>query len=105
MASKPRNKADYKTYSVRDKPDGPARVIGLKDSDFGLLAKCAGSGWKVDKHDKANEKLCGELHRMGLVRFAFRNDASDWPYTVAVLTPTGAQALAQDPAIHARAIA
>lgn len=105
MASKPRKQADFKTYSVRDKPDGPTREIGLRDGDFSLLAKCAGGGWKVDKHDKANEKLCGELHRLGLVRFTFRQDRTDWPYTVAMLTPTGAQALAQDPAIHARAIA
>jgi hypothetical protein len=104
MANKRQQKADYRTYSVRDAPDQPARQIGLRDGDFALLAKCAGGGWKVDKHDKANEKLCGELHRLGLVRFAFRNDG-DWPYTVAVLTPTGAQALAQDPSIHARAIA
>ena len=104
MASKSRQRSDFKTYSVRDAPDAPAREIGLRDGDFSLLAKCAGGGWKVDKHDKANEKLCGELHRLGLVRYTFRNDR-DWPYTVAMLTPTGAQALAQDPSTHARAIA
>jgi len=104
MASKTRKQADFKTYSVRDAPDAPAREIGLRDSDFAMLAKCAGGGWKVDKHDKWNEKLCGELHRMGLVRFTFPHDR-DWPYAVAVLTPIGAQALAQDPSIHARAIA
>lgn len=101
--AKPKQASDYKSYGVRDTPGGPQRFIGLRDSDFSFLAKAAGQGCKVDTKDKTQAKLLAELQRQGVIRFAFRQDQPDgWPYTVARLTPLGAQCLAQDPAAYSR---
>lgn len=81
--------------------EGPTeQVIGVSGPQFSLLAASAGEGCKVVKN--VNDKELGVLHRMGLVRFTFPvKQEGAWPDTVAVLTPNGARALAQEPFGHA----
>ena len=76
------------------------QIIGVSGPQFSLLARAAGGGCKVEKN--VNDKEFGILHRMGLVRFSF-GEERDWPVPIAILTPAGAQALAQEPFGHASA--
>jgi hypothetical protein len=97
-ATKRRVKNEFHSVKIGS---GPAeKIIGVSGPQFSLLAKAAGQGCIVVKN--VNDKELGVLHRMGLVRFTFPQKAADaWPDTVAVLTPAGAQALAQEPFGHA----
>jgi hypothetical protein len=85
-------------HSVKVGAGAAEKIIGVTGPQFSLLARAAGAGCKVVKH--GNEKELGVLHRLGLVRFHFGQDR-DWPVAMAVLTPAGAQALAQEPFGHA----
>jgi len=97
-ASKSRVKNEF--HSVKIGQGATEKVIGVSGPQFSLLAQAAGGGCKVTKN--ANDKQFGVLHRMGLVRFSFGKEG-DWPVPFAILTPAGAQALAQEPFGHARA--
>jgi hypothetical protein len=89
-------------HSVKIGEGAKEQVIGVSGPQFSLLKHAAGPGCKVIKN--VNEKELGILHRMGLVRFHFGRE-HDWPVAMAVLTPAGAQALAQEPFGHATATA
>jgi hypothetical protein len=85
-------------HSVKIGQGEKEQVIGVSGPQFSLLAMAAGGGCKVTKN--VNEKEFGVLHRMGLIRFHFGQE-KDWPVPMAMLTPAGAQALAQEPFGHA----
>jgi len=93
-----RQKNPFHSVTIGD--GAKQQVIGVSGPQFALLARAAGTGCKLVKG--GNEKDLGVLHRLGLVRFSFSDD-DGWPYAVAVLTPAGAQALAQEPFGHAKA--
>ena len=96
-ATKRRVKNEFHSVKIGN---GPAeKIIGVSGPQFSLLAQSAGAGCKVLKN--VNDKELGVLSRMGLIRFTFPQKDGDWPDTVAVLTPAGAQALAQEPFGHA----
>jgi len=98
-ATKAKGRVKNEFHSVKIGSGATEHVIGVSGPQFSLLAASAGEGCKVVK--AVNDKELGVLHRMGLVRFTFPQKAgADWPDTVAVLTPAGAQALAQEPFGH-----
>jgi hypothetical protein len=96
MATKQRVRNQF--HSVKIGEGAKEQVIGLKSEQFTLLAQAGGEGCKVVK--SGNDKELGILHRLGLVRFTFPQ-TDGWPHAVAVLTPDGARALAQEPFAHA----
>jgi hypothetical protein len=95
-ATKRRVKNEF--HSVKIGQGAGEKIIGVSGPQFSLLAQAAGGGCKVTKN--GNEKEFGVLGRMGLVRFSF-GEERDWPVPIAMLTPAGAQALAQEPFGHA----
>jgi hypothetical protein len=88
-------------HSVKIGEGAAEKIIGVSGPQFSMLAMAAGGGCKVTKN--VNDKEFGVLHRMGLVRFTF-GEEKDWPVPMAMLTPAGAQALAQEPFGHAASI-
>lgn len=100
MSATTKRRIKNEFHSVKIGDGAGEKIIGVSGPQFSLLKRAAGPGCKVEKH--VNEKELGILHRMGLVRFSFGQDR-DWPIAMAVLTPAGAQALAQEPFGHATA--
>ena len=97
MSATTKRRIKNEFHSVKVGDGAGEKIIGVSGPQFSLLKRAAGPGCKVEKH--VNEKELGILHRMGLVRFSFGQDR-DWPVAMAVLTPAGAQALAQEPFGH-----
>lgn len=98
MSTTTKRRVKNEFHSVKIGAGAAEKIIGVSGPQFALLARAAGPGCKVVKN--ANEKDFGVLHRLGLVRFSFGKEG-DWPVPFAVLTPAGAQALAQEPFGHA----
>ena len=97
MSATTKRRIKNEFHSVKIGDGAGEKIIGVSGPQFSLLKRAAGPGCKVEKN--LNEKELGILHRMGLVRFHFGRE-HDWPVAMAVLTPAGAQALAQEPFGH-----
>ena len=93
--TKRRVKNEFHSVKIGDGAGEKSSACRGRSSRCSNARPAPAARWKKN----VNEKELGILHRMGLVRFHFGRE-HDWPVAMAVLTPAGAQALAQEPFGH-----